>query len=199
MTLWFGLSLVMLAADGDARTDRNACGLNSLTLALAFLSDDPDQGPLNDLLPMDQAPFSFADLDGAARRLGYKTYLVRWTSHGAATFDCPAILHIRAKRSSSEPDHFLACFGETAEGLIVAEFPDAPFVLPRHRLERIWDGDVLYIESRDGIAIDHLRRASVGNRLLAACGGMLTLFLVATIGFEVRRGRSRGQSQAMAP
>jgi len=158
MTTVIALSLSLLGQSNDARADRDVCGLNSMTLVLAFLSGDPDQSELAGRLPLERAPSSLTDLDWSARGLGYETYLARWRSPAEAAFRSPTILHIRGNESSRVPDHFLACFGETAAGLCVAEFPGKPFILPRSRLERIWNGDVLYVDRPGGACISRLRR-----------------------------------------
>jgi ABC-type bacteriocin/lantibiotic exporter with double-glycine peptidase domain len=200
LTAW--LALIIVTQNPEARdivyVDRNTCGLNSLSLVLAFLSSNPDQSELSDLLPIDKAPFSFEELDSAACRLGYKTSLVHWRSVHGASFDCPTILHIRSKRSSGVPDHFLACFGETSDGLFVAEFPYPPFILPRHRLEQIWSGDALYIEKPTGTVTDDLRRESHWGRVSIVLNTALILGLFLIIGIEVRRVRREAPTAADA-
>jgi ABC-type bacteriocin/lantibiotic exporter with double-glycine peptidase domain len=184
--------MVLAVQDGDGtRTDRNLCGLNSLTLVLSFLSDDPHQEEIDKLLPIERAPFSLAELDSAARQLGYKTSLIHWNSVADAVFDCPAIIHLRARQTSTEPDHFVACFGETSEGLCLAEFPSPPFMLPRHRLDRFWDGDVLYIEKPNGKVVESLLRESYWDVALKLGSIVLGLYLLFRIAREVMHAKAR--------
>src|SRR5579883_665495 len=194
MGMLIGISLGLLAWSDDVRADRNACGLNSMTLALAFLSGEPDQGELARRLPLDHAPFSLAELDAAARSLGYETFLARWHSVGEAEFGCPAILHIRANENSRSPDHFLACFGETAGGLCVAEFPRKPFILPRRRLERIWDGDVLSIDHPGRATISRLQREAFLSTAGLVVGVGLVAFLSSRLIYEAWYGRRIARS-----
>ena len=199
------LSIALLSMDDrvDSRLDRNACGLNSLALLNAFLGAPEGRGPLEQVLPMSRAPFSYRDLESAAIHVGLKTYLVHWGSKSRATFACPSILHIRANRPTGPPDHFLACFGETAEGLVVAEFPHPPFVLPRSKLEPLWDGDVLYVERPDGTVINGLRRRVFLDRASRTTtyvlAGTLALFALGSWRpWALRRGARRDDQTALA-
>lgn len=199
------LSVMLLAMDerADSRLDRNACGLNSLALINTFLGASEGRGQLERLLPMSRAPFSYRDVEGAARHVGRKTYLVHWGSKSSATFACPAILHIRANQPTGPPDHFLACFGETAEGLVVAEFPHPPFILPRSKLEPLWDGDVLYVENPQGTVIDGLRRRVLVDRICRITTYVLagTLALLALLSWRPWarwRGARRVDQAALA-
>jgi len=189
MIIIIALSFGVLGQSADARADRNACGLNSMTMALAFLSGDPDQGELARRLPLERAPFTLADLDSAARSLGYETYLARWRLPGEAVFGCPTILHIRGKESSRVPDHFLVCFGETAAGLCVAEFPGKPFVLPRRRLERIWDGDLLYVDRPGRTSISRFRHEAFWGAAGLVLGVSSVSLLSSRLIYEAWRGR----------
>jgi hypothetical protein len=116
---------------------------------------------------------------------------VRWREKSAATFTCPAVVHVRASRSSVAPDHFIACFGETTDGLCVGEFPNAPFVMSRARFNDFWDGDVLYIDLDDGTAIAGLRRARMLRILAGVLGGMMLVGSIA-LGVVQRRQTRRG-------
>lgn len=181
----------------DARADRKVCGRNGLGLVLAHLGAPTDFARLDSLLPNDRAPFSFAEVEEAARTAGRRTHLVRWKRPGEADFRGPSILHLRMGKSSTEADHFLACFGETSEGLCVAEFPNKPFFLPRHRLEQIWDGDVLYIDNGDGATIDRLILERNVRRLTLGLCVVVTLLVIAR---SLRRVyRARVVPQAASP
>ncbi len=152
MTVLFASILVCSLNTDEARSDAKICGLNSLYLVARYLDEDKQLGPLEQLLPTNKAPFSMAELDNAARSLGFNTSARHFMKKESVDFPSPAILHLRIKEDATQPDHFLACFGENSDGLIVAELPQEPFVIPRYRLLEIWDGDILYISNRPGFA-----------------------------------------------
>jgi ABC-type bacteriocin/lantibiotic exporter with double-glycine peptidase domain len=169
--------------------------LNSLTLLLAFLSGDSDQSELTQLLPIERAPFSLLELESAARAQGFETELARWRWPKEAALTCPAILHVRGKDSSTAPDHFLASFGETADGLCVAEFPKKPFILPRRRLEQIWRGDVLYIDRPGRTPITELRRGALLDTACLVFGLGSVIFLSSTVIYRSWHGRRIARSR----
>ena len=187
LILVIGLSISGLS--DDVRADRDACGLNNLTLVLAYLSGDPDQPGLAQLLPLKRAPFSLAELELAAHSLGYDTELARWRRPKQASFRCPAILHIRRSESSTAPDHFLACFGESADGICVAEFPRPPLILSRRRLERVWDGDLLYVDRPGRTAITELRRGAFLDTACLVLSVSSVLLLSSMLIYEAWHGR----------
>jgi len=140
----------------DARLDRDMCGLNSLAVVSAFVQKNPNRSIFDHLLPAEKAPFSLAELERAAGELGLKTYLATWSSKSQARFECPGILHVRARPDSKSPDHFVACMGMTDDKVCIVDFPSAPRLVARDDLLAAWEGDVLYIQGSDGRVIDTL-------------------------------------------
>lgn len=142
----FAMSLTMSGGDEIiVRADRNVCGSNSLLAIIYFLGGSMDRRKLDSLLPVEKAPFSMRQLNDAAVHLGYITEAYHFENKNKISFEHPAILHIKKKDTSMSPDHFMACVGETTEGLVVVDFPRDPFLLDRQRLFQIWDGDALFI------------------------------------------------------
>jgi len=171
--------------DAEVRVDRNMCGYNSMMLVLAYLNVPSGALKMRALMPPEQAPFTFAQLEACARMCGCRTYLTRYSDRERAKFACPAILHVRATTNSSIPDHFVACFGETRDGLVAADFPGEPVIVPRFRLLEFWDGDVLFIDTEEGTAITQMqdvRRRWIGS-LVA------TVLLAATCLYGLTRSK----------
>ncbi len=154
----------------EPKADGPLCGRNGLGLALTFLDGTFHSEALDELLPSNRAPYSMADLERASHALGKRTFAAHWTRIGEATLDGPVILHVRSNPSTLQPNHYLVCFGETAMGLCVVDYPRQPFLLQRHQLTDTWDGDALYIDNGDGATINRLRREMfIRWAILAAC------------------------------
>ncbi|MEX2176519.1 MAG: DUF1573 domain-containing protein [Pirellulaceae bacterium] len=156
--------LVALGADlalqsSDTRIGAQVCGSNSLTLAASYLSGTPAD-EVHALLDPARAPFSLADLDRAARQVGLQTAVLRWNDKRQARFDCPAVLHVRAKHASTACDHFITCFGEQGDYLCVADFPGAPKLVSRDWVFRFWEGDALYLDAPGGTRIDAVQQGN---------------------------------------
>ncbi len=181
----------------DVNLSDNMCGPNSLSLILAYLSGDlskdfmelgPDPG---------KHPFSLAELEDLARQPGYRTLLLHWEAKEAASFDCPALLHVRSARAGGTPDHFIACFGSINKGICIADFPRSPRVLPYEDLYRIWDGDVLYVDRRDSWALDRLRFDAYGYRDGVRIS-LLVVFGAASLYVVARRASKSSRSSKTA-
>lgn len=192
------LCAALLVGEG-ARADAEVCGRNALGLVAAYHHTSAD---LDTLLPSGLAPFSFADLERAANEIGLEAYLVRWSKPESARFDCPAILRVRRKPDDSEPDHFIACFGRVGEKIVAADFPGEPLAVPWDRFSQIWDGEMLYVESRPGRVIADLKselRASRHWRLAGFWAGVssaVLLLFCAARGRRLSRNAPLGRSEA---
>jgi predicted double-glycine peptidase len=170
--LW--TSPVFALSPSDNRVDRNVCGRISLMSVLHFVSGNSHAEELGHLLPNERAPFSMAEIEAAARTLGYQTRLMSWSSKTQAAFPCPAVVHVRARGTSGSPDHFIACFGETAGGLCVGDFPLPPFSVSREDFNDYWAGHTLYIDQPRSLRM-HLLGSPLWMRLLAVDVGALVL------------------------
>jgi len=137
----------------DYRIDRNVCGRVSLMCVLHFVSGKSYDLELQRLLPDERAPFSIAEIEVAARTLGFETRLVKWATPSQATFPCAAVVHVRTKTASANPDHFVACYGESAGGLCIGNFPAQPFVISRSQFNEFWSGYALYVHRPGSWAI----------------------------------------------
>jgi hypothetical protein len=166
--------------EAEVRLDRDMCGYNSVMLVLDYLEMSLDASKIRALLPAEQAPFTFAQLERCARLCGCRTYLVHYTDRERATFRCPAILHVRANINSLVPDHFVVGFGETRDGLVAADFPGEPVIVPKSRLMQYWEGDALFIEAESGTAIAQMQ--SVRNRWIGSIFATVALAVLCLYG-----------------
>jgi len=173
----FGAVAAVAESPPTQRVDRNVCGRVSLMAVLHFVSGRSFAEELERLLPDDQAPFSLAQLDSAAKPLGFQTRLMHWNSKSQAEFPCPAIVHVRARGTSVSPNHFIACFGETAQGLCVCDFPLEPFSVSRQDFNDYWQGHSLYVDSAAGRRL-MLLGSPLWIRLIAVDAGVLILAAV---------------------
>jgi ABC-type bacteriocin/lantibiotic exporter with double-glycine peptidase domain len=138
------------------------CGPNNLALVLAYLNDNLDVRLVDNKLRGDGTPYSVQELKRIATELGYKTTLIHWNEREKASFNCPALLHVRGSRGATSPDHFIACFGDVDSRVCIGDFPRSPFILANANLYQIWDGDALYVDRPDGRAIASVRAHTGG-------------------------------------
>jgi Peptidase C39 family len=148
--------LAGLGPDDEVLTAKNMCGPNNLALVIAYLDGGSHDQRLEDNLKKGNSPYSLSELEGISRRMGYKTLTLHWQVPADARFDCPAILHVRNDHSAERPNHFIACFGKTKGGVCVADFPGRPRIVSDSHLQRIWDGDLLYLDRPDGRSLNAL-------------------------------------------
>lgn len=191
LVLEFGAAAAVAESPPTQRVDRNVCGRVSLMAVLHFVSGQSFAEELERLLPDDQAPFSLAQLDSAAKSLGFQTRLMHWNSKSQAEFPCPAVVHVRARGTSVSPNHFIACFGETPQGLCVCDFPLEPFSVSRQDFNDYWQGHSLYIDSAAGRRL-MLLGSPLWIRLIAVDAGVLILVAVfcRSLRFPSRKVRS---------
>jgi len=170
-----------------------------MRVVAAFLNLDAEGHVLNEVLPEQNAPYSLAELDEAGRTIGLNTYLVKWSAKTTARFNCPAVLYIRGSRLSPSADHFIACLGESGDKLCVVDFPRKPQLVDRERVFTRWDGEVLYLETKAGMAIPRLRRellwVQIGFVLRwglgVICSGTILVWIVKNHSWTSRAHHSR--------
>lgn len=94
----------------------------------------------------------------AGRSAGISTLLAHWPNPSLANLDCPCILHVKSTESSSEPDHFIVCFGSQGENVVLADYPGLPVIVPKERLNRFWSGALLYVAKPGDARIEQVER-----------------------------------------
>ena len=132
----------------EKTAEKSMCGYNSLLVALCAVGD-VSATELKGEFPDDEAPFSFADLERAARRSGFQSQAVRWNNPDVARLDRPCVLHVHKQVDSPEPDHFVACIGGKGDWVCIVDFPEQPILMHRKDLMSVWNGDVLYLGNHD--------------------------------------------------
>jgi predicted double-glycine peptidase len=176
---------------GDKVLRPQLCGRYTLDVVIDFLGVQlPTDWEL--LLPPEQAPFSFHEIEGAAKAAGLDSLIIQWTDPESADLSHPCILHVKASDASQEPDHFLTCFGSDRSAVLLGDYPKMPAWVSREKLRRYWSGTALYL-GRPGDA--HLSRLRWQMRLAALrrpVGLLLAVSCVASAWLTLRRPSRRG-------
>jgi ABC-type bacteriocin/lantibiotic exporter with double-glycine peptidase domain len=168
---------VVCGSAPDTDLGRECCGRFALGMAVSVFDPGYAELPWEDLLPSSHAPFSLADLERAARQIGLDALAVQWDDLQAADLSCACILHVRHSESSTEPDHFVTCFGSDRSAVLLADYPKMPVWVSREKLHRHWSGTALYLGRPGDPQLNRLRwqirlaalRRPVGALLLFGC------------------------------
>jgi ABC-type bacteriocin/lantibiotic exporter with double-glycine peptidase domain len=139
----------LVVSDQEVRTDRQICGLNCLKVISSCLGDTISEIRFEEILPKSKAPYSMADLSDAAVSLGYSALAMHASDLENQRFDRLAILHIRGRKESEKPDHFIVLFGQRDGRYLIEDFPSDPFFVTKQQLMSVWEGDFLEISKPD--------------------------------------------------
>jgi hypothetical protein len=158
------LSVLLTGLLKDEAIKPKNCGRYALTLIADFVGVSGAATGWDDILPPDGGPFSFAELEAAARRVGLETVLVEWADPGSAELHLPGILLVKATARSHEPDHFVTSFGSLGSEVCLGDYPHAAVMVSKEKLRDFWPGKVLYIGRAGDPELRRLRwRARLGS------------------------------------
>jgi ABC-type bacteriocin/lantibiotic exporter with double-glycine peptidase domain len=147
----FSLVLItqLVLTDQEVRTDRQICGLNCLKVISSSLGDKISEPRFEEILPKSNAPYSMADLSDAAVSLGYTALAMHSDNIDNQVGKNISILHIRGRKESEKPDHFVVLFGQKEGRYLIEDFPGDPFFVTKQQLMSVWEGDYLEIGKSD--------------------------------------------------